>query len=106
LKQLSSDEANAILLSTHLIQESNDYAEGIEPPINVSARDVMISHLYIYVHNIVIKCFLFLGLNSFVDYLRFDGIFFMYWLNKIRTEDHQKSTSEVDFIKYFLRQKP
>lgn len=69
MKQLTSAEANAILLSIHMIHGNNDYAKNVDVPTNVSSRDVITSHLYICLHNIVVKCFLFVGLNGFVVWL-------------------------------------
>lgn len=64
-------EADAILLSIYLIHENEDYVMDLNFEAHISSRDVLALHLYILVHNIVVKCFLFVGLNDFVVSLKF-----------------------------------
>lgn len=72
LKQLSTTEADAILLSIHLIHENQDYAADIKgpPQLQITSRDVIVSHTYISLHNVMVNCFLFVGLNNFVVRLK------------------------------------
>lgn len=57
-------EVNALFLAIHLTHENDD--ENLNVPAKVSSRLILVTHLYIFVHNIVVKCFQYVGLTEFI----------------------------------------
>ncbi|KAG4066963.1 hypothetical protein HA402_007711 [Bradysia odoriphaga] len=104
LKQLSQLEANAIMLAIHFSDEHEEYTNGFAVPTNITARDVILLHLYIFVHNMMVKCFEFLGLSDFIDFLSIDGVYVVHWMNKMKTDGPDDETlSQIAYLRDFLR---
>lgn len=74
-------EADLILATIYAAKE-NQIPDEIEYPTHLNSRDLMIGHLYIYLHGLVMKAFTIVGLRKimvFVFILNkffFIGVFF------------------------------
>lgn len=61
---MTVQEVDAVLLCVHKIRQKtipNDIT-----PVNVTTRSIIVSHLYARMHNTILNCFKFVGLERFI----------------------------------------
>ncbi|KAJ6643625.1 Constitutive coactivator of peroxisome proliferator-activated receptor gamma [Pseudolycoriella hygida] len=103
INEITPTEADAVLLCVHEIHQKTvplDISRG-----KVSTRSIVVSHLYSRIHNTILICFKFVGLEKFIDYLVFDGPYFIFLLKSLLSkseEDYNDAVAGIQEQRKFL----
>lgn len=107
INQITITEADAVLLCVHKVHQKAVPVD-ISPPDKVTTRSIMASHLYSRMHNTILICFKFVGLERFIDYVVFDGPFFMVLNERLSSQsetEYNRTIAEIGEIRQFLYDK-
>ncbi|XP_037034443.1 uncharacterized protein LOC119073234 [Bradysia coprophila] len=104
INQITITEADAVLLCVHKVHQKTVPVD-MSSPAKVTTRSIMVSHLYSRMHNTILICFKFVGLDRLIDYLLFDGPFFMVLVERLSSQsetDYNHTIADILQFRKFL----